>query len=168
MCHAIGIGDAVRIMEIFADNWMAQLEVAIRVAIAAVLGAAIGMERELSDRPAGLRTHALLGAAAALFVGLAESLIVHVDASVVGSALRADPIRIAEAIVTGVAFIGAGTIFRHRSENVVEGLTTAASLLLVAAVAIAVAAGQLLLAVIVTALSLIVLRILKRWVPNRD
>lgn len=150
-------------MSFVAADWMQQLQATGAVGIAALFGAAIGAERELSNRPAGLRTHALLAAAAALLVELAGPLVLYLDRLPVNGVIRADPIRIAEAIVTGVAFIGAGTIFRHRGDDIVEGLTTAASLLLVAALAIAVAVGQLLLATCVTLLSLIVLRILRYW-----
>ncbi|HEX5764163.1 MAG TPA: MgtC/SapB family protein, partial [Woeseiaceae bacterium] len=75
--------------------------------------------------------------------------------------LRADPIRVVEAVVTGTAFLGAGTIFRDR-ERGVEGLTTAASLLLVGAIGISVALKQLLTAVLVTILTLLLLRA-ARW-----
>jgi putative Mg2+ transporter-C (MgtC) family protein len=150
-------------MHFVAADWMQQLGATASVGIAALFGAAIGAERELLNRPAGLRTHALLAAAAALLVELTGPLVTHLDRVPVNGVVRADPIRIAEAIVTGVAFIGAGTIFRHRSEDIVEGLTTAASLLLVSALAIAVAVGQLLLATIVTLFSLAVLRIFRRW-----
>jgi putative Mg2+ transporter-C (MgtC) family protein len=148
-------------MDIFSHNWAEQFEIAAKVGIAAVLGAAMGAERELSNKPAGLRTHALLAAAAALFVGLIDALVSQTAGASVQGFVRADPIRVVEAIVTGVAFIGAGTIFRHRGEDIVEGLTTAASLLLVAAVAVAVAIGQLLLALLTTAMSLAILHMLR-------
>jgi putative Mg2+ transporter-C (MgtC) family protein len=150
-------------MHLWAGDWVLQIEIAAKVAIAAALGAVVGMEREISKRPAGLRTHALLAAAAALLVALAKPLVDFFGSTDLDAALRSDPLRIVEAIVTGVSFIGAGTIFRHRSGNIVEGLTTAASLLLVAAIAVAVATGELLLAILVTLLSLAVLRALRRW-----
>ena len=71
-----------------------------------------------------------------------------------------DPIRIIEATVTGVAFLGAGTIFRHRDGDSIEGLTTAASLLLVAAIGLATALEQLLLAAVITGATLLLLRAL--------
>lgn len=150
-------------MQLFADNWVQQLEIAGHVLLAALFGAAIGFERELSHRPAGLRTHALLAAAAALLVGLAQPLIAQFSTEAVPTVLRADPTRIVEAIVTGVAFIGAGTIFRHAAADIVGGLTTAASLLLVAAIAIGVALGQVLLAFLVTVFALVVLRVIRRF-----
>lgn len=152
-------------MEIDA-NWLEQLQIVATVIVAAVLGGIVGMERELADRPAGLRTHAILAAAAALLVGLADPLLTDFVSEAVPSVLRADPIRIVEAVVTGTAFLGAGTIFRDRDRGAVEGLTTAASLLLVAAIGVAVALEQIVIAVSVTLLALILLR-MSRWFPAR-
>jgi putative Mg2+ transporter-C (MgtC) family protein len=148
-------------MDLVDTNWLGQLEVAAMVVVAGLLGGIVGFERELAHRPAGLRTHAILAAAAALLVGTVDLLIAHFADQTSPVILRADPIRAIEAIVTGVAFLGAGTIFRRRSgnENSVEGLTTAASMLLVAAIGIAVALRQILLAVLVTIITLMLLRI---------
>lgn len=151
--------------EIFDPNWQAQLAVGIKVVLATLLGGAVGAEREWSHKPAGLRTHALLAAATALLVGLTESLM-GIGVQAYPDAVRTDPIRIVEAVVTGVAFIGAGTIFRHREGRIVEGLTTASSLLFTAAVAVTVALNQLLLAVGLTALCLILLRSIRRFEPK--
>lgn len=126
------------------------------VLVAALLGGAIGFDRELRERPAGLRTHMLVAISAAMFVTLAEALIeIDVDRDLV----RSDPVRIVEAIVTGVAFLGAGTIFRGTSDTV-KGLTTAASLLLAAALGVAAALNLWLLATGVTVFALVVLRAL--------
>jgi putative Mg2+ transporter-C (MgtC) family protein len=146
-------------LEIYDTNWLPQLEIAIKVVIAGVFGAIVGLERELANRPAGLRTHAILASAAALLVGLADLLISHFAEESLPQVLRVDPLRIVEAIVTGVAFLGAGTIFRHREDRIIEGLTTGTTLLLVSAIGVAVAMGQLLLAAIVTIVSLILLRL---------
>jgi putative Mg2+ transporter-C (MgtC) family protein len=145
-------------MDLMDTNWSQQLQAVVSVVIAAVLGGIIGAERELADRPAGLRTHAILAAAACLLVSLADVLIGHFVLESAPSVLRADPVRIVEAIVTGTAFLGAGTIFRHHDKGAIEGLTTAASLLLVAAIGISVALQQLLIAGLVTLLTLLVLR----------
>jgi putative Mg2+ transporter-C (MgtC) family protein len=149
-------------MQFMAGNWVEQFQIAAHVVVATLLGAAVGFERELSRKPAGLRTHALLAAAAALLIGLTDPLASHFAAESLPDVLRVDPTRVVEAIVTGVAFLGAGTIFRHAGADVIEGLTTAASLLLVAAVAICVALGELLLAFIVTGLTLALLRLMHR------
>jgi putative Mg2+ transporter-C (MgtC) family protein len=151
-------------VDLYDTNWIVQLEVAIKVMIAGALGGVVGLERELANRPAGLRTHAILAAAAAMLVGLADLLVAHFAVETIPELLRADPIRVVEAIVTGVAFLGAGTIFRHQNQDVVEGLTTAAALLLVSAIGIAVALGQLLLAALVALVSLVLLRVLRNMV----
>ncbi|SRR5690606_4095553 len=143
-------------VDIFDTNWQNQLQVIVSVAIATALGGIVGAERELADRPAGLRTHAILAAAACLLVRLGDVLLTHFVVDSIPGVLRADPIRIVEAVVTGTAFLGAGTIFRQREH--VEGLTTAASLLLVAAIGIAVALRQIIVAVSITVLTLLLLR----------
>ena len=154
--------------ELYETNWLPQLEVAIRVVIAGLFGGIVGLERELANRPAGLRTHAILASAAALLVGLADLMITHFAEETLPQVLRVDPLRVVEAIVTAVAFLGAGTIFRHSQERVIEGLTTGASLLLVAAIGVAVAMGQLLLAAIVTVVSLVLLRVVGLLLRRRD
>lgn len=146
-------------------NWMMQLEIIGEVALAMLLGGVIGFEREMADKPAGFRTHMLVAGAAALLVGLGDAMLRRfaMDTSVNASS---DPIRIVEAIVTGISFLGAGTIFRRDRSEQVEGLTTAASILLCAAVGISVALRQFVLAAGVTLLALIVLRGLT-FIENR-
>jgi putative Mg2+ transporter-C (MgtC) family protein len=147
----------------FVDlHWQSQLQTVGSVIIAAILGAVVGMERELADRPAGLRTHAILAAAACLLVSLPDAILEYYAAESTAAILQTDPVRVIEAVVTGTAFLGAGTIFRDRKRGAVEGLTTAASLLLVGAVGIAVGLRQLITAVLVTVLTLLVLRA-ARW-----
>jgi len=83
--------------------------------------------------------------------------------------VRSDPIRIIEAVITGISFLGAGTILRHKGSDHVEGLTPAASLLFVAALGICVALSQVLLAIGVTALVLVTLRgvgLVRRWLAR--
>jgi putative Mg2+ transporter-C (MgtC) family protein len=147
-------------VDLIDPYWLGQLEVAVIVVIAGVLGGVVGYERELAHRPAGLRTHAILASAAALLVGTVDLLVEHFATETSPAILRTDPIRVIEAIVTGVGFLGAGTIFRHGhgGDKSVEGLTTAASMLLVAAIGVVVALRQLLLAVLVTIVALILLR----------
>lgn len=151
----------------FLGNWALQLQIIGAVAVAMLLGGAIGFERELANKPAGFRTHMLLAGAAALLVGLGDILVEGFSAADYGEHLRVDPLRIVEAVVTGVAFLGAGTIFRGGSNgNAIAGLTTAASLLLVSGVGITVAMGQYVLAVGVTLLTLVVLRVLHLFEPR--
>ena len=154
-------------MDFLDVDWQTQLLIVGTVVVAAILGGVVGMERELADRPAGLRTHAILAAAACLLVSLPDALIEYYALETTSEVLRADPIRIVEAVVTGTAFLGAGTIFRDRDKGAVEGLTTAASLLLVGAIGIAVALGQLITAVLVTVLTLLLLRGAQRFKSGR-
>lgn len=126
-----------------------------KVVIAALLGGLVGLEREFAERPAGLRTHMLVGATAAFFVLLADILIASFDPQEI---IRADPVRVVEAIVVGISFLGAGTILKYREngQRVVEGLTTSASILSVAAIGIAVALDAFILAVGVSLLNLLI------------
>jgi putative Mg2+ transporter-C (MgtC) family protein len=153
-------------MDLYDSNWLPQVELAIKVAIAGLFGGIIGFERELADRPAGLRTHALLSAAAAMLVGTSDLIVEHFVIQTTRDILRVDPIRVVEAVVTGTAFIGAGTIFRHRSQRTIEGLTTAASLVLAAAIGIAVAMRQLLLGAMICVLVLILLRSVSHFIDK--
>lgn len=135
-------------------DW-AELESIVPILAAALLSAPIGWERERSERPAGLRTHMLVGIASALLVVIGDAMLVRVSDTEVA---RVDPIRMTQAIVAGISFIGAGTIFTSRSdEGRVRGLTTAASLLAVAALGIACGVGLYLLAAASTLLILLVL-----------
>ena len=120
------------------DLYGGQLQTLAYVGLAMLLGAIIGLERELEDKPAGLRTHMLVGGAAALFVALADIVVGSLSAQLGSDLVRSDPVRIIEAVVTGVSFLGAGTIVLRRRERQVEGLTTAASILFTAAVGVCV------------------------------
>jgi putative Mg2+ transporter-C (MgtC) family protein len=133
-----------------------------QVTIALLLAGVIGLERELADKPAGIRTHMLVGAASCLLVGLSELMIERAhDTS--WSLIQADPLRVLEAVVTGVAVLGAGTILRPHDANRVEGLTTAASLFFTAGIGIACALDQYLTAAGATILIWLTLRVLGRF-----
>jgi putative Mg2+ transporter-C (MgtC) family protein len=139
-----------------------------QVAIAMALGGLIGLEREFADKPAGLRTHMLIAGAAALLVGLGDTMIRRFGAA--GDLVRSDPTRVIEAVVAAVGFLGAGMIIRRGGTDQVEGLTTAASVLFAAAVGICVALTEFLLAIGVTALDLATLRgvvPLENWLRRR-
>jgi len=147
-----------------------QVRILASVALAMVLGAAIGLEREVKDKPAGLRTHMLVAGAAALLVALSDVAVSRFNVDLGTGLVRSDPIRIIEAVITGISFLGAGTILRHKGSDHVEGLTTAASLLFVAALGICVALSQVLLAIGVTVLVLVTLRgvgFVRRWSAHR-
>ncbi len=147
-----------------------QVQILAYVALAMLLGAMIGLDREFAGKPAGLRTHMLVAGAATLLVTLSDLMVKEFSVDLSSQLVRADPIRIIEAVITGVSFLGAGTIIRSRSDRQVEGLTTAASILLAAALGICVALSQLMLAVGVTILALITLRgvnVFERWLERR-
>jgi putative Mg2+ transporter-C (MgtC) family protein len=155
----------------FVGHYQAQLQILTQVGLAMLLGALIGVEREVEDKPAGLRTHMLVGGAATLFVALVDVVVGHFSTSLSAGLVQSDPVRIIEAVITGVSFLGAGTIVLRRDEQRVEGLTTAASVLFTAAVGVCVALSQLVLAVGVTALVLVVLRgvgLLGTWLQQRE
>jgi len=123
-----------------------------RLALAAILGAVVGLEREVRERQAGLRTHMLVSLGSALFTIV--SAYAWTDFTF-GNGIAYDPTRIAAQIVTGVGFLGAGAIL-HQGQ-LIRGLTTAATLWIVAAVGMAVGAGYWLAALIATALVLFAL-----------
>ncbi len=147
--------------------------VLLRLSLAAALGGAIGMERELRERQAGLRTHLVVCLGSALFTlvsayGFREFLVSG------GSLVRTDPTRIAAQIVSGIGFLGAGAIIRQGLS--VRGLTTAATLWLVAAIGMATGAGYYSAALFTTVGALLTLgplriaayKIVHRYRPDVD
>ncbi len=116
-------------------------EIALRALAAFAAGLIIGFERESKGRAAGLRTTSLACVAAALAMMLSELLFV--ESATAGSAWRPDPARLAAGILTGIGFLGAGTIIRH--ENMIRGVTTAASLWFVTVLGLAFGSGEFLL-----------------------
>jgi putative Mg2+ transporter-C (MgtC) family protein len=125
----------------------------LRIMLAFVLGGAIGFERERGHRPAGLRTHMLVAAGSTVFT--VAGVYAFGD-----TGFPRDPARVAAQVVVGVGFLGAGTIWR--TNNRVRGLTTAASIWLVAAIGMLVGGGMYLVAVFTTLCGFFVLR----WDPS--
>jgi putative Mg2+ transporter-C (MgtC) family protein len=126
----------------------------IRVTVALILGGVVGFERERGDRPAGLRTHMLVAAGSACFS----------MASIYGFdrlTNQADLARVAASVVTGVGFLGAGTILRDGST--IRGLTSASSIWIVASIGMLSGLGMILLAVYTTFLTWFVLAVVKRF-----
>jgi putative Mg2+ transporter-C (MgtC) family protein len=140
-------------------RWLVDGAAVIQLAAGAVLGGCIGLERELRGHAAGLRTHMLVGLAAALFTIVAIDLADRLAAGA-AETTRTDPLRALEAVTAGVAFIAAGAIIR--SGDKVRNLTTGAGLWLAGAVGLSAGAGYLGLAVLTTALALVILGAL-RW-----
>jgi putative Mg2+ transporter-C (MgtC) family protein len=138
--------------------------VLLRLAMAMALGGLIGLERETEGKPAGLRTHALVCLGSALFM-----LISVKSPEFFPGAQTVDPGRIAAGVVTGIGFLGAGTIIRAGGD--VKGLTTAASIWAVAAIGLAVGVGYYITAAAATVLALAVLHLpdeLARLVRRRE
>lgn len=136
------------------------LEILLRLGLALILGAIIGLERESTEHTAGLRTQALVALGSSLFTIISA----YGFTSFLGIPhIQIDPTRIASYIVAGIGFLGAGSIFRDQQR--VRGLTTAATVWLVAAVGMACGAGMLLTAVAATIMALIIL-ILLRYVER--
>ena len=130
----------------------------ITMLVSTGLGTLVGWERQVGRKPAGLRTHALVCMGSTLFV----LLTVHASRDFGGGTV--DPTRIIHGVVTGVGFLGAGSIMRQ--EGFVHGLTTAASIWMVAAIGVAVGVHAWTLAISGTALALIVLEGY-RWIERR-
>lgn len=133
-----------------------QLWILLDVFIASVLSGFIGWEREFSQKPAGFRTHMIVGSVSCLLVSLGSILLNSFNEYPFQEALRTDPLRIIEAIIVGVSFIGAGTILKSTDKEKVRFLTTAATILFSAGIGISVALKQYILALGVTVLALLI------------
>jgi putative Mg2+ transporter-C (MgtC) family protein len=136
------------------------LRVGARLLAAVILGALIGIQRELVGKPAGLRTHALVTLAAAIFT------VVPLEAGMAFDAVS----RVIQGVATGIGFIGAGVILKRQEEGEVIGLTTAATVWAATGVGVAVGLGHVLLACIAVGLAWLVLAAftrIDRWVEQR-
>ncbi|MEP7207975.1 MAG: MgtC/SapB family protein [Casimicrobiaceae bacterium] len=122
--------------------------VALRLVLAVALAGAIGFERELRGRTAGLRTHMMLALGVALAVVIAEQA--GIDLS-----------RVMQGVLAGIGFLGAGAIIKRREEEEVTGLTTAASIWATAAIALAAGLGREATAVLATGIALVILAVLR-------
>lgn len=138
------------------ETEMAVTDMVLRLLAAAGLASLIGLERELRNRPAGLRTHMLvsLGAAGFMLVGY-EILF----ATAVGDpSARVDPTRIVEGVIGGIGFLGAGSIIQGRGS--IQGLTTGAAIWIAGAIGVACAIGNFILAGLVTGVALVIVVVL--------
>jgi len=127
-------------------------EFVLRIFVAAILGGAIGLEREYRAKEAGLRTHFLVAMGSALFMVVSAY---GFEGTMITESHRWDVSRVAAQVVSGIGFIGAGTIIFHKSENVVRGLTTAAGLWVTAAIGLACGGGMYILSITATVLVLV-------------
>ncbi len=137
-----------------------ELEPLLRILLGTALGAAIGFERDLHGRPAGLRTHAIVALAATTFM-VVSTRFVFFQHYVAGDLVEVDPSRIAASVVSGIGFLGAGAILR--TGITIRGLTTAAALWLVAAIGMAAGGGMYAVAVFTTLVGLVTLTLLRRF-----
>ena len=151
----------------FEIPWVSQLELTmvLRLIVAAILGGIVGMERGSGDRPAGFRTHILVCVGSALF--MLVSIYGFDDIAPVTTTIeddigtRRDTARIAAQVVSGIGFLGAGTIL-HEGLTI-KGLTTAASLWIVSAIGLAVGSGMYLLSTVATMLTMLTLVTFRTW-----
>lgn len=134
----------------------------LRLAMAIILGGIIGLEREISARPAGLRTHMMIALAACLLTIVTFEMLAL--PSLAAAAEKSDPLRLIEAVTAGVAFLAAGTIFTSKGQ--VNGLTTGAGMWLAGAIGLACGMGQMQLAGMVTLLALVILTLVG-WMTAR-
>ena len=135
-----------------------QADLAFRMLIAALLGAAIGLEREIHEHPAGMRTHLLVALGSAIFTELSIYGFVGTTTAPI------DPSRVAAQVVSGIGFLGAGAILKYGTS--IRGLTTAASLWTAAAIGMAAGAGEWLIAAVGTAIVIFSLWPLNRLVER--
>lgn len=140
-------------------------EFILRIFVAALLGGAIGLEREYRAKEAGMRTHFLVALGSALFMIVSAY---GFEGALGSPEHRWDVSRVAAQVVSGIGFIGAGTIIFHKSENVVRGLTTAAGLWVTAAIGLACGGGMYILAVASTFLVLIGLEAFNYFLKKLD
>jgi len=131
------------------------LDIALKLLLAIALGGIIGLERETSQKPAGLRTHILICASAALMMILSQLMLAG------NAATSGESLRVAAAVIAGMGFIGAGTIIQSR-EGIVHGLTTASTLWTVTGLGLVIGAGYYFLAVIFSVLILAALVLFRR------
>lgn len=130
------------------QNWQFYLELVLRIFIALVCGAMIGMERSKRLKEAGIRTHAVVAVASAVLMIISKYAFADVTLGGLTQDKGYDPSRLASQVITGISFLGAGAIFKNG--NVIKGLTTAAGIWATCAIGLAVGAGMYIIGVILT------------------
>ena len=131
-----------------------ELDVLLKVIVAVCLGGVIGIERELAKKPAGIRTHMFVAGAATLVMSVSTVLINQYNQAF--GNVQSDPVRVIEAIIVGISFIGAGTVLKSEKDHNVYYLTTAASILFAAGIGITVALELFALAISLTILVVLI------------
>lgn len=143
-----------------------QLYILLDVTIATVLTALIGIEREKAHKPAGIRTNMIVGGATCLIVSLTIPLLNFFENYNMQNIISTDPIRVLQAIIVGISFIGAGTVIKLKDIPQVTGLTTAATLLYSSGIGICVALKQYILAIGITLLIIIINAIISHFISK--
>ena len=132
-----------------------ELDIVLKLLVGLLLGGAIGLEREISKKPAGLRTHILVCLSSILFTAMGNGLISYYNIYN-PELIRADPIRIIYTVVVGVSVLNAGIIIQKKKKDAVQNLTTAATLFLVSGLGITIALNYFYLATAITILVLLI------------
>ena len=146
---------------------MTEFEIIWHVILASFLSGLVGLERERTDKPAGFRTQMIVGGSVALFVLMGKVIVLqYKNMPGLQETVETDPIRIIQAIVIGVSFIGAGTVLQIEKESRIKYLTTAATILFATGIGISIALQQYITG---AAISLFVLFInyILAWVSHR-
>jgi len=139
-------------------DWIEIADISIKLGLATILAAMLGWERGRADKPAGIRTMILISTGAATFAMLGTRVIGQDMTNGAESIIRADPTRVLSYIISGVGFVGAGAILH--SKKAVKGLTTAASIWVVAAIGAAAGLGEYAVAILVFTVAFVSL-----WIP---
>ena len=147
-------------------DFSTEMRVFLDVFIASCLAGIIGFEREIGDKPAGIRTNMLVGGAVAMLVSLGEIIVFRFENTGLSEYVNTDPIRIIQAIIVGVSFIGAGTVLQIQSEYKIKYLTTAATILMSTGIGISVALHWYWLAVSVT-LFVLIINYVMAWIGQK-
>jgi putative Mg2+ transporter-C (MgtC) family protein len=146
---------------------LSETDALVRILVAAALGAVLGFERELRDKPAGLRTHMLVAEGAALF--MVGSILLTQEFGHNGDSVSIDTTRIASTIVAGIGFLGGGAILQTKDR--VKGITTAAGIWVAAAIGLLAGAGFFVVAIggtVIALLTLLLLVLPERWLGDSD
>lgn len=131
-----------------------EVDILLKVIVAICLGGIIGIEREIARKPAGIRTHMFVAGAATLVMSVSTLLINEFNATF--GNVQSDPVRVIEAIIVGISFIGAGTVLKSEKDHNVYYLTTAASILFASGIGITVSLERYWLALSLTGLVILV------------
>lgn len=137
---------------------MNEYGILVEILLSVFLGAVVGFERELAGKAAGLRTHMLVAGSSTFLVAIGDTLLISYQERGLSDMLGGDPFRLISAIITGLSFIGAGTIIQNKRDDRVEGLTTAASLLFMGTIGIGIALQKYILSAGATILILLINR----------